>query len=60
MTDPQIIQRLRNLSTDAYLSGDEITARILAEAAARLTELSIMRNVWHPSMEEANRGVRPV
>jgi hypothetical protein len=52
MTDAQLINRLKNLSTNAILSGDDIQARVLAEAAARITELSIIHHTWHPSMEE--------
>jgi hypothetical protein len=51
MTDAQIIQRLKNLATDAHLSGDELKGKVLGEAAARLTELSIIHHTWHPSLE---------
>jgi hypothetical protein len=58
MTDAQLINRLKNLSTNAILSGDDIQARVLAEAAARLTELSIIHHTWHPSIEEVDgRGI---
>jgi hypothetical protein len=53
MTDAQIIQRLKNMSTDAILSGDHVTALTLSQAAARITELSIIHHTWHPSFEEA-------
>lgn len=53
MTDAQLIQRLRNASTDAVLSGDHVQALWLAQAAARLTELSIIHHSWHPSLEQA-------
>jgi hypothetical protein len=56
MTDAQIIQRLKNMATDAHLSGDDIKGKVLGEAAARLTELSIIHHTWHPSIEEAERG----
>ena len=56
MTDAQLINRLKNLSTDAILSGDDNRARLLAEAAARITELSIIHHTWHPSMEEFTDG----
>ena len=52
MTDAQLIQRLRNESTDAVLSGDHVRALWLAQAAARLTELSIIHHTWHPSLNE--------
>ena len=52
MTDAQLINRLKNLSTNAILSGDDVNARLLAEAAARITELSIIHHTWHPSIEE--------
>ena len=51
MTDAQIIQRLKNMATDAHLSGDELKGKVLGEAAARLTELSIIHHTWHPSLE---------
>ena len=57
MTDAQLINRLKNLSTDAILSGDHIKAKVLAEAAARITELSIIHHTWHPSMEELSDGL---
>jgi hypothetical protein len=56
MTDAQIIIRLKNMATDAHLSGDDIKGKVLGEAAARLTELSIIHHTWHPSIEEAERG----
>jgi hypothetical protein len=56
MTDAQIIQRLKNMSTDAILSGDHVTALTLSQAAARITELSIIHHTWHPSFEEATDG----
>jgi hypothetical protein len=56
MTDAQLINRLKNLSTDAILSGDDNRARLLAEAAARITELSIIHHTWHPSLEEFSDG----
>jgi hypothetical protein len=52
MTDAQIIQRLKNASTDAILSGDHVRALWLSQAAARLTELSIIHHTWHPSLNE--------
>jgi hypothetical protein len=57
MTDAQIIQRLKNMATDAHLSGDDLKGKVLGEAAARLTELSIINHTWHPSMEEVQRGL---
>jgi hypothetical protein len=47
LSDDQLAQRLRNLATDAELSGNYITAKWLGEAAARLMELA---SAWHPSM----------
>jgi hypothetical protein len=52
MTDAQIIIRLKNMATDAHLSGDDIKGKVLGEAAARLTELSIIHHTWHPSIQE--------
>jgi hypothetical protein len=52
MSDTQIIQRLKNMATDAYLSGDDLKGKVLGEAAARLTELSIIHHTWHPSLED--------
>jgi hypothetical protein len=46
-SDDQLAQRLRNLATDAELSGNYLAAKWLGEAAARLMELS---TAWHPSM----------
>ena len=46
-SDDQLAQRLRNLATDAELSGNYLAAKWLGEAAARLMELA---NAWHPSM----------
>jgi len=57
MTDAQIIQRLKNMATDAHLSGDELKGKVLGEAAARLTELSIIHHTWHPSLAQALREV---
>jgi hypothetical protein len=57
MNDAQIIQRLKNMATDAHLSGDEIRGKVLGEAAARLTELSIINHTWHPSVTEALREI---
>jgi hypothetical protein len=57
MNDAQIIQRLKNMATDAHLSGDEIRGKVLGEAAARLTELSILHHTWHPSVEDVHRGL---
>jgi hypothetical protein len=57
MNDAQIIQRLKNMATDAHLSGDEIKGKVLGEAAARLTELSILHHTWHPSIEDVRRGL---
>jgi hypothetical protein len=51
MTDAQIILRLKNMATDAHLSGDYLEGKVLGEAAARLTELSIIYHTWHPSLE---------
>jgi hypothetical protein len=56
MNDAQIIQRLKNMATDAHLSGDEIRGKVLGEAAARLTELSILHHTWHPSVQDVRRG----
>jgi hypothetical protein len=57
MTDAQIIQRLKNLSTDAILSGDHVTALTLSQAAARITELLMLHRSWHPSFEKATDGI---
>ena len=46
-SDEQLAERLRNLATDAELSGNYVAHKWLSEAAARLMELA---NAWHPSM----------
>ena len=46
-SDDQLAQRLRNLATDAELSGNYLAAKWLGQAAARLMELA---SAWHPSM----------
>jgi hypothetical protein len=56
MTDAQIILRLKNMATDAHLSGDDLKGKVLGEAAARLTELSIIHHTWHPCMEGTEHG----
>jgi hypothetical protein len=47
-SDPDIIKQLNNLATDADLSMNYVAAKVLREAAARLTELT---QQWHPSMK---------
>ena len=56
MNDAQLINRLKNASTDAVLSGDHVKALWLSQAAARLTELSIIHHTWHPSIEEVTEA----
>lgn len=48
-SDPEIIRQLNNLATDAELSSNYVAAKVLREAAARLTMLTSM---WHPSVSE--------
>jgi hypothetical protein len=47
-SDPEIIRHLNNLAVDAELSANYVAAKVLREAAARLTELT---QQWHPSMK---------
>ncbi len=48
-SDPEIIRHLNNLAVDAELSANYVAAKVLREAAARLTMLTQM---WHPSASE--------
>lgn len=48
-SDPEIIRHLNNLATDAELSANYVAAKVLREAAARLTMLTEM---WHPSASD--------
>lgn len=49
-SDEQLAQRLRNMATDHELSGQYITAKVLAEAAARIMGLANFVPEWHPAM----------
>ena len=48
-SDPEIIRHLNNLATDAELSANYVAAKVLREAAARLTMVTQM---WHPTASE--------
>jgi hypothetical protein len=48
-SDPDIIKQLNNLATDADLSMNYVAAKVLREAAARLTMLT---EQWHPSVSD--------
>jgi len=48
-SDPEIIRHLNNLAVDAELSANYVAAKVLREAAARLTMLTEM---WHPSVSD--------
>ena len=49
-SDPQIIRHLSNLAVDAELSSNYVAAKVLREAAARLTMLT---EQWHPCVSES-------
>jgi hypothetical protein len=49
-SDDALAQRLKNLATDRHLSGDDVGAKWLYEAAARILELSDIVNTCHPSL----------
>ena len=49
-SDEELAKRLRNMATDHELSGQYITAKVLAEAAARIMGLTHTNPDWHPSM----------
>jgi hypothetical protein len=48
-SDPEIIRHLNNLAVDAELSANYVAAKVLREAAARLT---ILTEQWHPSVSD--------
>ena len=48
-SDPEIIRHLNNLAVDAELSANYVAAKVLREAAARLTMLTEM---WHPTASD--------
>lgn len=48
-SDPEIIRHLNNLAVDAELSANYVAAKVLREAASRLTMLTQM---WHPSASD--------
>lgn len=52
MSDAEIIRRLKNLATDAVMSGDDEKGRLFGQAAARLTELSVIHHTWHPCISD--------
>jgi hypothetical protein len=54
MTDKELSRELRNLATDAHLSGNSAAHRVLALAAIRLEELSFgtVSEMLHPSAGE--------
>jgi|DEB3_MinimDraft_2_1074329.scaffolds.fasta_scaffold02397_5 hypothetical protein len=45
LRDDQLAERLRNMATDALLSGDDEKHRILSLAAVRLM---LVADWWHP------------
>lgn len=55
MTDQELSRELRNLATDAHLSGNSAAHRVLALAAIRLQEIAspITERLFHPSAEES-------
>jgi hypothetical protein len=54
MTDQELSRELRNLATDAHLSGNSAAHRVLALAAIRLEEISLpyAEQLFHPSAGE--------
>lgn len=54
--DEELAKRLRNMATDHELSGQYITAKVLAEAAARIMGLTSLGPEWHPAM--TSNGVK--
>ena len=49
-SDEELAKRLRNMATDHELSGQYVTAKVLAEAAARIMGLTHTKTGWHPSV----------
>jgi hypothetical protein len=54
MTDQELAKELRNLATDAHLSGNSEAHRVLALASIRLEEISLpySEQLFHPSAGE--------
>ena len=54
MTDKELSKELRNLATDAHLSGNNEAHRVLALASIRLEEISLpnVEQLFHPSAGE--------
>ena len=57
MTDAQIIKSLQEFAFEMQTKHREVSEYILLQAAARITELSIIHHTWHPSVEEIERGL---
>lgn len=69
MTDHEIIRGLRNLQTDADLSGNIMASDLLGEAAARILEMSTWartplgdleqkwEEAWNDSLQEGLKAV---
>ena len=55
MTDSELCERLRNMATDAHLSGRDDDHEVLSLAAIRLMLLS---SAWHPTHGYTSGGVR--
>jgi hypothetical protein len=49
-SDEELTKRLRNMATDHELAGQYVTAKVLAEAAARIMGLANLGPEWHPSL----------
>lgn len=49
LRDDQLAERLRNMATDALLSGDDDAHRILSLAAVRLM---LLADKWQPKVSE--------
>lgn len=54
MRDDQLAERLRNMATDAHLSGNDEAHRILSLAAVRLM---LIADWWQPKVD-ASPGVK--
>ena len=55
-SDEELTKRLRNMATDCELSGQYVSAKVLAEAAARIMGLTNLGPEWHPAM--TSNGVK--
>lgn len=52
-SDEQLAKHLQNMATDAVLSGDDVKAKILSEASARILTLTHTKMGWHPATSTA-------